>query len=167
MHSSDTIGVIGSGLGGLSAACVLAARGYRVTVFEKNAWIGGKAAVLRAGGYRFDMGPTILIYPSVLKKIFAEAGRDISDYLQLVPLEPQWRCFFDDGTRLNLYGNQDRMRAELNSFAPALPTHSIVFIRRPHSCMKFRIASSSGGRSEACATRFRLALLQVCNCCRM
>ena len=62
----NRIGIIGAGLGGLSAACVLAARGYRVTVFEKNAWIGGKAAVLEESGYRFDMGPTILIYPSVL-----------------------------------------------------------------------------------------------------
>lgn len=47
VESSHRVGIIGSGLGGLSAACVLAARGYRVTVFEKNSWIGGKAAVLR------------------------------------------------------------------------------------------------------------------------
>jgi phytoene dehydrogenase-like protein len=42
----ETVGVIGGGLGGLSAACTLAARGYRVQVFEKNEWLGGKAAVL-------------------------------------------------------------------------------------------------------------------------
>ena len=77
LDSERSIGVIGSGLGGLSAACVLASRGYQVTVFEKNEWIGGKAAVLREGGHRFDMGPTILICPSVLRKIFAEAGRDL------------------------------------------------------------------------------------------
>src|SRR3954469_2493262 len=100
---SSTIGVIGSGLGGLSAACVLAARGYRVTVFEKNNWLGGKAAVLKEGGYRFDMGPTILIYPSVLQKIFGEAGRSLSNYLNLIPVEPQWRCFFENRSRLDLY----------------------------------------------------------------
>ena len=63
------IAVIGSGLGGLSAACTLAARGYEVEVFEKNAWLGGKAAVLEEQGFRFDMGPTILIQPSVLRRI--------------------------------------------------------------------------------------------------
>ncbi len=115
---SDTVGVIGSGLGGLSAACVLAARGYQVTVFEKNTWIGGKAAEWREDGYRFDMGPTILICPSVLRRIFTEAGRELSDYLNLVPLEPQWRSFFDGGTSLDLYGDSAEMDRELQRFAP-------------------------------------------------
>ncbi|MGC6549493.1 MAG: phytoene desaturase family protein [Rubripirellula sp.] len=62
--------VIGSGLAGLASTCVLAARGYRVTLLEKNDWYGGKAAIHEADGFRFDMGPTILTLPSVLKKIF-------------------------------------------------------------------------------------------------
>ncbi len=115
---SSTVGVIGSGLGGLSAACVLAARGYKVSIFEKNEWVGGKAAVLNSEGYRFDMGPTILICPSVLRKIFSEAGRDLSRYLTLVPLEPQWRSFFEDGSVLDLYGDQSRMKAQLDRFSP-------------------------------------------------
>ena len=61
------IGVIGGGLGGLAAACTLAARGYSVVLFEKSPWLGGKAAVLNAAGFRFDMGPTILTMPSVLR----------------------------------------------------------------------------------------------------
>jgi phytoene dehydrogenase-like protein len=40
-------GIIGGGLGGLAAACTLAARGHKITVLERNAWLGGKAAVLR------------------------------------------------------------------------------------------------------------------------
>ncbi len=48
------VGVIGGGLGGLAAACTLAARGYEVLLLEKNAWLGGKAAVLEADGFRFD-----------------------------------------------------------------------------------------------------------------
>lgn len=112
------VGVIGSGLGGLSAACVLAARGYKVVLFEKNDWIGGKAAVLEAEGYRFDMGPTILIYPSVLRKIFSEANRDLNDYVRLEKLEPQWRCFFDDQSKLDLYGDLNAMKAELEQYSP-------------------------------------------------
>ena len=44
---------------------------------RSNAWLGGKAAVLEEGGFRFDMGPTILTMPRVLRRIFAEAGRDL------------------------------------------------------------------------------------------
>ncbi len=96
------VGVVGGGLGGLAAACVLAARGHKVTLFERNEWLGGKAAELREEGFRFDMGPTILTVPRVLERIFAEAGRKLSDHLDLRRLDPQWRCFFEDGTVLDL-----------------------------------------------------------------
>jgi phytoene desaturase len=115
---STDVAVVGSGLGGLSAACTLAARGHKVTVFEKNNWLGGKACVLEAEGFRFDMGPTILTMPSVLRRIFAEAGGDLEDALDLVPLDPQWRCFFDDGARLDLVADVDDMAGSLDALAP-------------------------------------------------
>jgi diapolycopene oxygenase len=108
------VAVIGSGLAGLAAAATLAARGYAVEVFEKNEWLGGKAAVLEQDGFRFDMGPTILIQPSVLRKIFAEANRDLDDYLNMVRLDPSWRCFFDDGTVIDLKDSTDEMVSSLN-----------------------------------------------------
>jgi diapolycopene oxygenase len=110
------IGVIGAGLGGLATACTLAARGYMVTVFEQNAWLGGKAAILEQEGYRFDMGPTILTVPSVLKRIFLEAGKRMEDYLHLVPLDPQWRCFFDDQTQLDLFADVPKMKQVLRDY---------------------------------------------------
>ncbi|MEM7585851.1 MAG: phytoene desaturase family protein [Acidobacteriota bacterium] len=115
--STDRIAVVGGGLGGLAAACTLAARGHRVTLFEKNPWLGGKAAVLEEGGYRFDMGPTILTVPRVLRQIFSEAGRDLEAELDLVRLDPQWRCFFEDGSVLDLAEDLDEMAGTLESFA--------------------------------------------------
>ncbi|MCR4326459.1 MAG: FAD-dependent oxidoreductase, partial [Candidatus Roizmanbacteria bacterium] len=38
--------IIGSGIGGLACACLLAQRGYEVDVFEKNKVIGGRAETL-------------------------------------------------------------------------------------------------------------------------
>ena len=116
--TSEKIGVIGGGLGGLAAACTLAARGHAVVLFERNGWLGGKAAVLERDGFRFDMGPTILTVPSVLHRIFAEAGRKLEDYLELIRLDPQWRCFFEDGTTLDLREQLDDMNRQLASFAP-------------------------------------------------
>ena len=116
------VGIIGGGLGGLSSACVLAARGYDVVLFERNSSIGGKAAVLQRGGFRFDMGPTILTLPGVLARIFSEAGRELRDELELVRLDPQWRSFFEDGSTLDLLGNTDRMVSELSTFSPHTKT---------------------------------------------
>lgn len=113
---SDRVAVIGGGLGGLASACTLAARGYDVTLFEKNEWLGGKAAVLEQDGFRFDMGPTILTMPKVLRRIFDEAGLKLEDHLDLIKLDPQWRCFFEDGTTLDLHESVEAMKTELQRF---------------------------------------------------
>ncbi|GAC1336619.1 MAG: phytoene desaturase family protein [Acetobacteraceae bacterium] len=112
------VAVIGAGLAGLAAACTLAARGHKVVLFDKNPWLGGKAAQLEQDGFRFDMGPTILTVPAVLERIFQEAGRSMHDYLHLRRLDPQWRCFFDDGSVLDLEENVPNMAARIERFAP-------------------------------------------------
>jgi phytoene dehydrogenase-like protein len=153
------VAVIGSGLGGLSAACTLAARGYQVEVFEKNPWLGGKAAVLEEQGFRFDMGPTILIQPSVLRRIFCEAGRNMNDYLDMVRLDPQWRCFFDDGTVLDLKDdlrqNQGWARALLRSWSS------------PKDCTPSLTSFSFGSRWARCAIPSISAAASSSRCSRM
>lgn len=115
--SQKSVGIVGGGLGGLAAACTLAARGYDVTLFERNEWLGGKAAELKEDGFRFDMGPTIVTLPSVLKRIYAEAGKDLHQEMDLVRLDPQWRCFFEDGSVLDLVENIDAMAQTLDRFS--------------------------------------------------
>jgi len=124
------VGIIGSGLAGLAAACTLAARGHQVEVFEKNSWLGGKAAQLRADGFRFDMGPTILIQPSVLRRIFDEAGRQLEDYIPMTRLDPQWRCFFEDGTRIDLRDNAAEMAATLEAIWPKMGAGYLKFLEQ-------------------------------------
>ena len=114
-----TIGIIGGGLGGLASACTLAARGHKVVLFEKNDWLGGKAAVLEEEGFRFDMGPTILTMPRVLERIFGEAGRDLHRELDLRRLDPQWRCFYDDGSVLDLRDDPKKAAEEIGRLSPA------------------------------------------------
>jgi len=123
------IAVIGSGLGGLAAACTLAGRGYQVEVFEKNPWLGGKAAVLEEQGFRFDMGPTILIQPSVLRRVFLEAGRDFDDYVKMVRLDPQWRCFFDNGSVLDLKHDIHEMAIQLNGRRSGMGEKYVQFMK--------------------------------------
>ena len=104
--------VIGSGLGGLSAAISLAQAGYAVTLHEKNARIGGKLNVLKERGYSFDLGPSILTLPHIFGRLFERSGKKMSDYIPIRPLRPHWRNFFEDGQVVDLYPEPDRMAAE-------------------------------------------------------
>ena len=47
---------IGAGPGGLSAAMLLAHRGYKVEIYEKKDKIGGRNSPLEIGEFTFDMG---------------------------------------------------------------------------------------------------------------
>ena len=118
VDGSRRVVVVGGGLAGLASACTLAARGYAVTLCEANPWVGGKAAVLAEQGFRFDMGPTILTIPGVLRRIYAEADRELETALDLVPLDPQWRSFFTDGSTLDLVADVPQMQRTLEAYAP-------------------------------------------------
>jgi diapolycopene oxygenase len=110
--SARKIIVIGSGLGGLSAAISLAQQGYAVTIHEKNARIGGKLNVLKEQGYTFDLGPSILTLPHIFERLFERSGRQMSDYIPIRPLRPHWRNFFQDGMVVDLYPEPELMAAE-------------------------------------------------------
>jgi len=66
---SDALVVIGSGLGGLSAALRLAVSGRRVVVLEQNASVGGKMGELRQEGFRWDTGPSVITMRHVLEEL--------------------------------------------------------------------------------------------------
>ncbi len=51
--------VIGSGIGGLTTAALLAKEGYSVTVMEAQTYPGGSASTFFHKGYRFDSGATV------------------------------------------------------------------------------------------------------------
>lgn len=51
--------IIGAGIGGLSAAALLAQAGYAVTVLEAQTYPGGCAGTFTHGGYRFEAGATV------------------------------------------------------------------------------------------------------------
>lgn len=110
--------VVGAGLGGLAAAIRLAARGARVNVLEKNANVGGKVNIRRAGGYTFDTGASLLTMRHVLEDLFDGAGRRLADYLTLQPLDPVCRYSWPDGARLDASTDRERMEGEIGRLAP-------------------------------------------------
>ncbi|MEM8722276.1 MAG: NAD(P)/FAD-dependent oxidoreductase [Cyanobacteria bacterium P01_G01_bin.39] len=59
MNQSLYVVVIGSGIGGLCCAALLAKYGYRVTVCESHSIAGGAAHSFERDGYKFDSGPSL------------------------------------------------------------------------------------------------------------
>lgn len=115
---SNHIVVIGAGLGGLSAAVYLATAGQRVTVLERNAFVGGKAGQAEIAGYRWDTGPTVITLKPVLADLFAAAGRRLGDYLTLVPIDPLTRYHYPDGTVLDINTSLAQTAANIDRIAP-------------------------------------------------
>ncbi len=144
--------VIGGGLGGLSAAIRLRADGHEVLVLEKNERAGGKLNVREGAGYRFDTGPSILTMPWVLEQLFASAGKELSDYVKLVRVEPQWRAMYEDGTQLDVLGDLPNMLEQIATLSKADRDRFIRYVdycrKQYELSMKSFYKRSIGGLSD-------------------
>ncbi len=105
--------VVGAGLGGLSAACHLIGQGHEVVVLERESTPGGRAGVINDNGFQFDTGPSVLTMTGILSDTFAAAGADMTDHLQLMPVDPMYRATFPDGSAIRSLRGVDAMRAEI------------------------------------------------------
>ena len=123
------VAIVGAGPGGLATAMLLAQRGFRVQVFEKQDVIGGRNAELRLGEYRFDLGPTFLMMKFLLDELFAEGGRRSSDYLQFKKLDPMYALTFPDKTML-ARSHPDGMKAEIEKHFPGEGANMDRFLKR-------------------------------------
>ncbi|NND08171.1 MAG: phytoene desaturase [Saprospiraceae bacterium] len=95
---TTSISIIGSGFSGLSAGCYLAQAGFKVTIFEKNNLLGGRARSFESDGFTFDMGPSWYWMPDVFDRFFADFGKKTGDFYRLSKLDPGFRIY---------YGRQD------------------------------------------------------------
>lgn len=88
------IKIIGSGFSALAASCYLAKLGNKVTIYEKNSTIGGRARQLKKDGFTFDIGPTWYWMPDVFERFFNDFGKKPSDYYELIKLSPAYQVYF-------------------------------------------------------------------------
>ena len=112
------VAVVGAGPGGLAAAMLLAQAGVAVTIFEKQAVVGGRTSAIEADGFRFDLGPTFFLYPRILAEIFSACGRDLQTEVPMVRLDPQYRLIFGAGGEMNCTGDIERMVGEIAKLSP-------------------------------------------------
>ena len=103
------VAIIGSGFSSLAASCYLAKAGYKVTIFEKNTSIGGRARVFNRDGFKFDMGPTWYWMPDVFERFFGDFDKKPSDYYKLDKLSPAYKVFFDALDAITIPANFDEI----------------------------------------------------------
>lgn len=110
--------IIGSGFGGLAAAIRLQAAGMETVIFEKRDRAGGRAYVYRDQGFTFDAGPTVITAPGCLRELFTLAGRELDDYVELLPVTPFYRLFWDDGYRFDYSDDALAVEEQIVAKAP-------------------------------------------------
>ena len=115
---NQSVIIIGAGLGGLAAAIRLAAQGVGVTIVEKNANTGGKVNQHQAAGFSFDTGASLLTMRHVLADLFANAGRRVEDYLEILPLAPICRYRWPDGTEFDAQTDLAQTEAAIERLEP-------------------------------------------------
>ena len=109
---SKTAAVVGSGLGGLAAAIRLKAKGYDVDIYEALDQPGGRASVFKKDGYTFDAGPTVITAPYLVAELFELAGKDMRDYIEMIPVDPFYRVVYSDGSQFDYVGDEERILKE-------------------------------------------------------
>ncbi|MAA79262.1 MAG: phytoene dehydrogenase [Deltaproteobacteria bacterium] len=138
--------VIGSGFGGIALALRLQSLGLNTTIVEKLDKPGGRAYVLEAEGFKFDMGPTVITVPHFIEELFSlergksdlelddfpkhllednvrikqgvSGGPNTSKYCEIVPILPFYRIYFDDGTYFDYDGDPVNTRKQIAEIEP-------------------------------------------------
>ena len=110
--------VVGAGLGGLASAMRLGAKGYAVTVLDRLETPGGRGSALHRGGHRFDLGPTIVTVPDLLRDLWAATGRDFDADIDLRALDPFYEIRWPDGSTFTMRPGAEAMREEVRRLAP-------------------------------------------------
>jgi len=125
--------VIGSGFGGIAAAIRLQLRGWSVDLLEMRDKPGGRAYVYEQDGFKFDAGPTIITAPFLIEELFTMAGRDVRDYVRMVPCDPYYRIIFDDGRHFDYNGDEAQILSEIRKFNPDDIAGYHRFVERSHA----------------------------------
>lgn len=105
--------IIGAGVAGIAAAIRLSLQGFDVTVFEKNAYPGGKLSSFTKNNYHFDAGPSLFTSPALLVELFEAAGEPIANYFSFEKLPVSCHYFYEDGTTLKAYADSTEFANEL------------------------------------------------------
>jgi len=109
--------VIGAGFGGIASALRLRAKGYDVTIIDQCPMLGGRAQQFEKDGFVYDAGPTVVTAPFLFDELFELFDKNLTDYFQLVPVEPWYRFVYPDGSEFDYGGTVEDTIEEIGKFS--------------------------------------------------
>jgi phytoene dehydrogenase-like protein len=121
--------VVGGGIGGLTVAALLAARGVDVCLLERQPEVGGCVASVEKFGYTFE--PTLGLYPGwekegTFERIFSELPVDPPETRAV---SSGFVAHLVDGARIAISANDQEFRASLLSAFPECAEKAVDFYR--------------------------------------
>ncbi|GAX83530.1 hypothetical protein CEUSTIGMA_g10955.t1 [Chlamydomonas eustigma] len=147
LAASKNAVVIGGGIGGIVVAGRLTKSGLSVTLLEKNAEIGGRCQSLLLdvmkkcdnagasgqasihGTFRFDTGPSLLLFPEIYRKTFRDLGEKIEDHVQIKRVEPAaYRVFFEGKGHLDMLYDVQHMTHQLELVEEGSGAHYLEWL---------------------------------------
>src|SRR2546426_6358259 len=122
--------VVGGGIGGLTAAALLAARGVNVCLFERQPHVGGCIANFEHLGYTFE--PTAGLYSGwepagIYEKIFSELGVEPPN---VQALSPAYVVRLPDGTEVAVTASERQFEDNLRQAFPECAEPAVTFYRK-------------------------------------
>ena len=107
--------IIGSGIAGIASALRLKHKGYEVTVFEANPYVGGKLHVVEKDGFRWDAGPSLFTMPHLVDELFELYNIDPKKYFDYIRKDVVCNYFWEDGTTFTVHADTERFIEEASS----------------------------------------------------
>lgn len=108
--------IVGAGVGGLAAACILS-RYCNVRLIERADRPGGKIRQTEIDGAKIDSGPTVFTMRWVFDELFNRAGARFDEHVSFSMLETLARHAWRDGSQLDLYGSVENSADAIAGFA--------------------------------------------------
>ena len=110
--------IVGAGYGGMALANLLGKAGYKVDVYEKNQYLGGRISAVKKDGFLFDLGPSWYLMPEVFEQYYELFDASAKERLDIVRFSPGYRVFFEDKPSADVMADIEQDRKLFESIEP-------------------------------------------------